>query len=101
MSTVSSAIAAYSAAAKGVTGEAPTPEEPEGPSFGSVLMDAAKSAVDTGRKAEHLSAAAIAGKADVRDVVQAVNNAEMTLNTVVAVRDKVIGAYNEILKMPI
>ncbi len=43
----------------------------------------------------------IAGEADLKDVITAVANAEQTLETVVAVRDKVLAAYNEILKMPI
>lgn len=45
--------------------------------------------------------AAVTGKADIGDVVTAVNNAEMALDTVVAVRDKIIAAYQEILRMPI
>ena len=47
------------------------------------------------------SAAGIAGKADIRDVVQAVTNAELTLKTVVSVRDKVISAYNDIIHLPV
>jgi flagellar hook-basal body complex protein FliE len=34
-------------------------------------------------------------------VVTAVSNAEVTLQTVVAVRDRVVAAYLDILKMPI
>ena len=48
-----------------------------------------------------LSAAAAAGKANIDQVVIAVAEAESTLNTVVAVRDKVLDAYREILRMPI
>jgi flagellar hook-basal body complex protein FliE len=43
----------------------------------------------------------VAGNVDIRDVVMAVNNAEVTLQTVVAVRDKVIAAYQDIMRMPI
>ena len=43
----------------------------------------------------------ITGKADIVDVVNAVNQAELTLNTVVAVRDKVVAAYQSIMNMPI
>ena len=43
---------------------------------------------------------AAVGKADLNDVVQAVTNAEVTLQTVTAVRDKVLNAYQEILRMP-
>ena len=42
-----------------------------------------------------------AGKADLNSVVVAVAEAELTLNTVVAVRNKVIESYREILRMPI
>ena len=44
---------------------------------------------------------AIKGTADMQDVVMAVSNAETALQTVVAVRDKVVTAYQEILQMPI
>jgi len=42
-----------------------------------------------------------AGQADIVDVVNAVNAAEITLDTVVAVRDKVVQAYQSIMNMPI
>lgn len=44
---------------------------------------------------------AMNGNADLVDVVTTVQNAEMVVETVVAVRDKVISAYNDIIKMPI
>ena len=69
--------------------------------FASVLKDAAKTAIGTAKGAEQASLSAVAGKADIREVVAAVANAEMSLETVVNVRDKVINAYNEILRMPI
>jgi flagellar hook-basal body complex protein FliE len=43
----------------------------------------------------------IAGNANIVDVVNAVNSAELTLDTVVAVRDKVVQAYQAIMNMPI
>ena len=43
----------------------------------------------------------LSSQADLNEIVTAVNNAEMTLQTVVAVRDKVIQAYQEIMRMPI
>ena len=45
--------------------------------------------------------AAVEGKANVAEVVTAVANAELALQTVVAVRDQVVQAYQEILRMPI
>lgn len=44
---------------------------------------------------------ALNGKGSLVDVVTSVQNAEMVLDTVVAVRDKVIAAYQDIIKMPI
>src|SRR3954470_13070530 len=70
-------------------------------SFVSMVTDSLKGAVQTGREAEELSLKQISGEADLKDVVTAVANAENTLETVVAVRDKVLSAYQEILRMPI
>jgi flagellar hook-basal body complex protein FliE len=69
--------------------------------FLGMVRDAAEEAVKTGQKAEAMSVAGVAGQADLMDVVRAVGNAEMTLQTVVAVRDKMIGAYQELIRMPI
>jgi flagellar hook-basal body complex protein FliE len=60
-----------------------------------------QNAIDKSEMSEQLSAAAAAGKANIDQVVIAVAEAESTLNTVVAVRDKVLDAYREILRMPI
>ncbi len=69
--------------------------------FGQMLGEALQSTVDAQKTAEATSAQAVSGKADVTDVVTAVTNAEVALDTVVAVRDRVISAYQEILRMPI
>jgi flagellar hook-basal body complex protein FliE len=69
--------------------------------FGDLLRSALQDGIDAAKKSEQMSAQAVAGKADVTDVVTAVNNAEMALDTVVAVRDRVISAYQEIMRMPI
>ncbi len=70
-------------------------------SFASMVRGAVEESIEAQHQSEAMSMAAIEGKADLRDVVMAVNNAEMTLNTVVAVRDKVVSAYETILRMPI
>lgn len=111
MTPISSAIAAYANVAKGPMAQDPLGQGNADPmaaasgtpatSFSAILQDAAKVAIGAVKSAEQSSAAGIAGKADIREVVNAVNNAELTLETVVAVRDKVINAYNEILRMPI
>ena len=53
------------------------------------------------KDAEQASLAGIIGKADIQDVVLAVSNAEVALETVVAVRDTAIKAYKEIMQMTI
>lgn len=70
-------------------------------SFMGLVGGALENAAASGYKSEAVATRAIAGKADVTDVVTAVANAEIALNTVVAVRDKVIAAYQDIIKMPI
>ncbi len=72
-----------------------------GVSFGSLLESAAKSSMDTIKAGEAASAGAITGKANLLDVTQAVSAAKITLETVVAVRDNVVDAYNKVMQMPI
>lgn len=102
MIPLSNAIAAYSAVARApaATTDSAATSAPGG-DFASMVKNIAQDAIDSGKQAEEMSKAALAGKASLRDVVAAVNNAELTLETVVSVRDKVISAYNDILKMPI
>jgi len=69
--------------------------------FGDMLQSAMKEAMSTGQATEKQMAGAISKDANIIDVVTAVSEAEATLQTVVAVRDKVISAYQEIMRMPI
>jgi flagellar hook-basal body complex protein FliE len=69
--------------------------------FAGMVGDAAKSALQTMRQGEQVTAQGVAGKADVQQVVQALSNAEVTMQAVVAVRDKVLGAYNDIMHMSV
>lgn len=77
--------------------EAPLPRD----SFYALMARSLGSAVETGYKGESTSILGLTGKASITDVVNAVNNAETTLKTVVAIRDKVINAYQDIIKMQI
>lgn len=100
-----SAVKAYGDAARMVNnaaaGAAPIQAPSQQGSFVEMVTNSLESAVQTGRYAEDLSLKQISGEADLKDVVTAVANAEHTLETVVAVRDKVLTAYQEILRMPI
>ena len=70
-------------------------------SFGSMIEDMVGSVGQSTKTAEVQSAKAVTRTGDLVDIASAVNNAELTLQTVVAVRDKMIGAYQEIMRMPI
>jgi flagellar hook-basal body complex protein FliE len=72
-----------------------------GSSFSDVLAKAVGDVSQAGRAMDDKSMAFAAGKADVVDVVTAVAETQATFETVVALRDKVISAYEEIMKMPI
>ena len=69
--------------------------------FTGLVMDSLAQAQGTIQGSEQASAASVVGQADLVDVVTAVSAAEVTLETVVAVRDPVVKAYQEILRMPI
>ena len=92
------AISAYAKAAK--MGGADAASAP-GSSFGDILGGVIKDAMQSGKEAEAKATGLMQGKGDLVDVVSAVNSAEMSLETVVAIRDKVIAAYQDILRMPI
>ena len=47
------------------------------------------------------STAAMTGKGETADLVHAITQAEFAMETVVAIRDKVVEAYQEILRMPV
>ncbi len=99
------AAGAYANTAKKATGASDSGDAGSatggGPSFGSVLENAVKSSIDTIKAGETASANAITGKANLLDVTQAVSAAKLTLETVVAVRDNVVEAYNKVMQMPI
>ncbi len=73
----------------------------QGASFMDMVGSALKTAESLGYKSEDVATKAVSGKASLSDVITAVSSAENALSTVVAVRDKVIGAYQEIIRMPI
>jgi flagellar hook-basal body complex protein FliE len=72
-----------------------------GPDFGAMLNNAVGSVSSAGNAAETAVTNAAMGRGDLVDVVTAVAAAEATLETVIAVRDEVIKAYQEIMRMPI
>ena len=91
-----SASAAASAYARTESGQGPSLE-----GFGQALTEALQGVVDAGHKADTQTAAAIAGTGNLTEVVAAVNRAELALQTTTAIRDRVVQAYQDIMRMPI
>ena len=75
--------------------------EANGPSFGEVLKETLGNVMDSGRKSDAQTVAMAQGKANVMDVVTAVAETDVAVSTLVSVRDKVIQAYEDIMRMPI
>jgi flagellar hook-basal body complex protein FliE len=96
------AAKAYAAAAQAPgLGKAPGADEAQGADFGAMLKGVLNDAVQSTKTAEMQIAAGAQGKAEMIDVVTAISSAESSLETVMAVRDQVISAYQEIMRMPI
>ncbi|MBL6854490.1 MAG: flagellar hook-basal body complex protein FliE [Alphaproteobacteria bacterium] len=89
-----SAGTAGSAATTGATGA-------NASDFSNFLSNALRDGIGTMKQGETMAGRQITGQANIVDVVSAVNQAEITLDTVVAVRDKVVSAYQSIMNMPI
>ena len=106
MTTPSAAAGAYSALARLTDPSAALAkaagEETSGPSFGAMLKEAITSVVEAGRKSDaQTQNMAAGGKSNIIDVVTAVSETEVAVEALVSVRDKVIAAYEEIMRMPI
>jgi flagellar hook-basal body complex protein FliE len=113
MITPLAAAKAYASAQKGIgvgggPGDAMELPSLSGPSgaaqpggFGDILKSAMTDAMAASKNAEKQMANQVAGKTELIDVVTAISAAEASLETVIAVRDQVISAYQEIMRMPI
>lgn len=75
--------------------------EIETPGFSSMVEKAIDTSMQTLRAGERASIGAIMDEVTLDELSIAVSSAESTLRTAVAVRDKVISAYQDIIKMPI
>lgn len=68
--------------------------------FSDLVKSALLQAKEIGQRGEQQSLKGVTDRTDLNKVVTAVAEAELTLQTVVSIRDKVIDAYKEILRMP-
>ena len=106
MPTPVAAANAYAALARmaeqtsSLGGSAATSES-SAPNFSAVLKDVINAVSDAAQKSDAQAHAVATGKSNMVDVVTAVAETETAVQTLVSVRDKVIAAYEDILKMPI
>ena len=94
------AAKAYAAIQGGATPVAPA-VAPAGPGFADMLSSVMGDMTQTTLAAETQMTSMVQGQGSLIDVVTAVSSAEASLETVMAVRDQVISAYQEIMRMPI
>lgn len=103
---VNAAAAAYSNAARLMNDVAKPMAEPaagagQGGGFAQVLAEAVQGVVESGRAADAKAMDLVNGNGDIVDVVTAISQTEIAMETMVTVRDRVISAYEEIMRMPI
>lgn len=67
----------------------------------ATIRGATSNFADTLQHAEDTAKAAMVGDADPHTLVQALTQSELAVETVVTVRDRVVEAYQEILRMPV
>ena len=70
-------------------------------SFGDVVKAVLSNVAESGAATENKAIDMANGKTDVVDLVTAVAETELAVDTIVTVRDRMISAYQEILNMPI
>jgi len=101
VTNVGNAIAAYRQTMGGAAAGKAKPVETAGSSFEDTLKTFLGDAVKSLKEGEKAAAEGALGKANLQEVVIAVSNAEIMMQTVTAVRDKVINAYQEIIRTTI
>ena len=69
--------------------------------FASKVRESAVNSLEVVRNADFMTEKGLKGEVPVQSVVEATMAAEATLSTVVAVRDKLVQAYQEIVRMPL
>lgn len=102
MSSSSIAANAYATAARLFSPTTPTARpSAQGAGFGDMLRGAVQNLDQSARATDQRTQAMAAGRADLIDVVTAVAETEVAVEALVSVRDKVVQAYEEIMRMQI
>ncbi|SFZ81451.1 flagellar hook-basal body complex protein FliE [Devosia enhydra] len=105
-SPFNAALSAYGNAAKlveraGPAGGSSAPVAGATPDFGKMLADTLSGVVENGRATDAKAMDLVSGQGNVVDVVTAIAETEIAIESMVTVRDRVISAYEEIMRMPI
>ena len=79
----------------------PTDSAPQGLDFAKLLSQAVQGVTDSGKTSDQKSLDLVNGKGNLVDVVTSVAQTQVAVESMVAVRDRVISAYEDIMKMPI
>lgn len=103
---VNAATSAYANAARLLNSQGSKPSinqvaDVGGGDFAKLLGEAVQGVVDSGKVSDARAMDMVNGKGDMVNVVTAISETELAMNTMVAVRDRVISAYEEIMRMPI
>ncbi len=99
--TVTPSAAARAYARTGSTSGGAPGGTPRGADFTATIQRALEGAVSTGHQADAQAMRALAGNGNLTDMVTALSRAELTLQSATAIRDRVVQAYQDIMKMPI
>ena len=73
----------------------------QGNNFAEMLAQQVQGIVDSGKTSDAMAVDMVNGKANVVDMVTALSETEIAIESMVTVRDRVISAYEEIMRMPI
>ena len=76
-------------------------QQGQGGDFAKLLAQQVQGVVDTGKASDAMAMNMVSGKADAVDMVTALSKTEIAIESMVTVRDRVISAYEEIMRMPI
>jgi len=72
-----------------------------GPSFGEVFAQASSDLVDRLKTGEATAISGLQGHASTQNVVESIMGAQQSLQTAIAIRDKIVSAYQSISQMAI
>lgn len=82
-------------------GKAPTPDAGPGQSFGESLMNLVQNVEQSGADANLAVSNMLDKSGDVHEAMIALQRAEMTLQLTVQIRNKLVQAYQDVMRMPV